>query len=120
MSVQLDAAVLAGVLFAIGIYLVLDRGFLRVLFGFITLSNAANVLIFGMAGDPSGRSAPVITPGAPPPVDPLPQALVLTAIVIGFGILAYLTLLLYRMYVDRRATELGKLDADITGRGDGT
>lgn len=119
MTVTFDAALLAGVLFAVGLYLVLDRGFLRVLFGFITLSNAANVLIFGMAGDPGGRSAPVLDGQGGPPVDPLPQALVLTAIVIGFGILAYLTLLLYRIYVDRRTADLGRLDADITGKGGG-
>jgi hypothetical protein len=44
---------------------------------------------------------PVIREGVAGAVDPLPQALVLTAIVIGFGVLAYITLLFYRMYADR-------------------
>jgi multicomponent Na+:H+ antiporter subunit C len=109
---QLDAALLGALLFGAGIYLVLSKRFLCTLFGFITLSNAANVLILAMSGDPSGGSPPVVE-GRPGSVDPLPQALILTAIVIGFGVLAYLTLLFYRMHADRRVTHMEEaLDMD--------
>jgi multisubunit Na+/H+ antiporter MnhC subunit len=104
MTNQLDAALLGALLFGVGVYLVLSKRFICVLFGFITLSNAANVLILAMSGDPSAGTPPVIEAGRAGPVDPLPQALILTAIVIGFGVLAYLTVLFYRMYADRGVT----------------
>lgn len=110
MTNQLDTAVLVAVLTAGAVYLCLSRRFLRVLLGFLLLSNAANLVVLSVSGDPTGRQAATIDAGAPlpPAVDPLPQALILTAIVIGFSVAAYLTVLLYRIYVDdRSATMLG-------------
>jgi multicomponent Na+:H+ antiporter subunit C len=100
-SSQLDTALLVALLFGAGVYLVLSRRFLCVLIGFVLLSNAANLIILSSSGDPSVGMPPVIREGVAGAVDPLPQALVLTAIVIGFGVLAYITLLFYRMYADR-------------------
>ena len=103
-------SLLAGVLVAAGVYLMLARNVLRFLFGLVLLSNAANLTIFT-----SGR----LTPAAPPLVpaglagpsesvaNALPQALVLTAIVIGFGLIAFVLVLLYRGY-----RELGTLDGE--------
>jgi multicomponent Na+:H+ antiporter subunit C len=107
---QIDTALLVGVLFAVAVYLLLQRSFVRILFGVILLSNAANLLVLMMSGEPGGRQAPVmVTPG--PHVDPLPQALILTAIVIGFGVTAYFLVLLYRLFLDQKTTNSHELFA---------
>ncbi len=102
---QLESALLIGVLFGCGVWLLLQPGFVRVIFGFIVLSNTANLFLLVSSGDPSGRNAPVI--GAEPGlmVDPLPQALILTAIVIGFSVTAYLLVLFYRIFLDHKTTD---------------
>ncbi|OFZ19121.1 MAG: hypothetical protein A2X94_10250 [Bdellovibrionales bacterium GWB1_55_8] len=96
-------AVTAGILFAIGFYLVLQEHLLKLIFGISILSNAANLVIFA-----TGR----MTRGTPPIIpetkgglstsfaNPLPEALILTAIVISFGLLAFLVALAYRSYRD--------------------
>ena len=108
----LDTAVLVGLLFACAIHLILQSSFTKILFGFVVLSNAANLLILSMSGDPSGKMAPLMTAVAGPRVDPLPQALILTAIVIGFGVTAYLVMLLYRLFLDHSTTNAGTLYKD--------
>lgn len=105
---QTDTALLAGLLFAVAIYLILQRSFVRILFGFIVLANAANLFVLMMGGDPTGKSAPVVSEGGTA-VDPLPQALILTAIVIGFGVTSYLVVLLYRLFLDHHTTNAGQL-----------
>jgi multicomponent Na+:H+ antiporter subunit C len=114
MTNQLDAAVLVGALAGCGMYLCLSRRFLRVLFGFLMLSNAANLVLLAVSGDPSGRRSGTVAPdgSSAGSVDPLPQALILTAIVIGFAVAAYLTVLLYRLYVDRGSATLEGLFSD--------
>lgn len=104
-----ETALLVGVLFGAGTWLVLQRSFVRILFGFIVLSNAANLLVLSMSGSPDDRSAPVVLDPARPMVDPLPQALILTAIVIGFAVTAYLVLLLYRLFLDQKTTDAAEL-----------
>jgi multicomponent Na+:H+ antiporter subunit C len=104
-------ALLAGLLTATGVYLLLQRSLLRMVFGVILLSNAANLVV--LAAGRTLRAAPPIVPeGMMAPVDPLanplPQALVLTAIVIGFGLAAFAFALLYRTYA-----AFGTLDADV-------
>ena len=90
-----------GLLFAAAIYLMLARNVLRFLFGMILLSNGANLLIF-TAGRLTFGAPPLIAKGAllPPPdvANALPQALVLTAIVIGFGLFAFALMLVFRAY----------------------
>lgn len=109
---QIDTAILVGLLFACSIYLVLHTSFVKILFGFVVLSNAANLLILGMSGSPVGRHAPIVHDPTRPMVDPLPQALILTAIVIGFGMTSYLVLLLYRMFLDHKTTNAAEMYAD--------
>jgi multicomponent Na+:H+ antiporter subunit C len=110
MNHQLEAALLVAVLFGAGIYLCLARRFLNVLFGFLLISNGANLVLLAVSGDPTGRRAPVVNVGGQAPVvDPLPQALILTAIVIGMAVAAYLILLLYRLYVDRGSGSMATL-----------
>jgi multicomponent Na+:H+ antiporter subunit C len=103
-------AIVIGFLFAISIYLMLRRSLVRVVIGVIILSNAVNLLIFTL-GRLSRGTPPLIPAGEYVPIDPisnpLPQALILTAIVIGFGLLAYALVLTYRAY-----RELGTIDLD--------
>lgn len=109
---QVETALLIGVLFTCATYLMLQSSFVKILFGFIILSNAANLVVLSMSGDPTGKAAPIAGADAGPMVDPLPQALILTAIVIGFGVTAYLVLLLYRLFLDQKTTNAAELYAD--------
>lgn len=110
---QGDTALLTGFLFAVALWLLLQRSFVKVLFGFVVLSNAANLFVLMTSGEPSGRAAPLVGEGARL-VDPLPQALILTAIVIGFGVTAYLVMLLYRLFLDAGTTQADELFREET------
>jgi multicomponent Na+:H+ antiporter subunit C len=103
-------AIMVGALVTASVYLMLARNVLRFLFGLVLLSNAANLLIFA-AGGLTPEAPPLIAPGALAPpesvANALPQALVLTAIVIGFGLFAFALVLVYRGYQN-----LGTLDSD--------
>lgn len=103
------SAILVGVLFAQSTYLVLQRSFVRILFGIILLANAANLAVLTMSGDPTGRGAPIAAGETAITADPLPQALILTAIVIGFGVAAYFIALLYRTFLDWKTTDVAIL-----------
>jgi multicomponent Na+:H+ antiporter subunit C len=103
-------AIMVGTLVTASVYLMLARNVLRFIFGLVLLSNAANLLIFA-AGGLTPQSPPLIASGADAPAEgvanALPQALVLTAIVIGFGLFAFALTLVYRAYQN-----LGTLDSD--------
>lgn len=94
-------AILIGCLYAAAIYMMLRRSMVKLLIGLILLSNAANLLIFTVAGLERGVP-PLIEEGATTltgvTADPLAQALILTAIVIAFGVLAFAVVLLHRAY----------------------
>ncbi|MCG8595254.1 MAG: Na+/H+ antiporter subunit C [Kiloniellales bacterium] len=94
-------AVLVGILVATSVYLMLARNVLKFLIGLVLLSNAANLTIF-TAGRLVRAAPPLIPEGLDGPAgvvaNALPQALVLTAIVIGFGLLAFALVLVYRGY----------------------
>ncbi|MGY1827454.1 MULTISPECIES: Na(+)/H(+) antiporter subunit C [unclassified Blastococcus] len=110
-------------LYAAGVYLLMDRSLTRVLLGFLLLGNATNLLLLS-AGGPTGL-APIVGFAEPEEMsDPLPQALVLTAIVITFGIASFLLALIYRSWrlvrqevvgideEDRRVAARSGTDAD--------
>lgn len=84
------AALTAGGLAGIGMWLLLDRNLIRVVLGVAILGNAINLGVLA-SGRFSGSEAAFVTPTTVPvdPANPLPQALVLTAIVIGFGLFAF-------------------------------
>ncbi len=90
-------ALTIGVLFGTGTFLLLRRNALKVIIGLSLISHGANVLLVTSGGS-GGNYPPIIGPTATAYVDPLPQALVLTAIVISFGVTAFLVVLLYRLY----------------------
>lgn len=94
-------AVAIGALYATGLYMMLRRSIVKLIIGLALLGHAANLLIFSASGLQRGRP-PLVPEGAPSPAapmaDPLPQALVLTAIVIGFGVLAFSVALIHRTH----------------------
>ncbi len=94
-------ALVVGALFASGVYLMMRRSIVKLAIGLVLLSQSANLLFFTAAGLTRG-SPPLVPEGeTAPPVpfaDPLPQALILTAIVIGFGVLAFTLVLVKRVY----------------------
>lgn len=94
-------AVLIGVLFAGGIYSLLRRSIVKLVIGIILIGQAANLLVFTSGGLLAGRPAIVPADGTVPPSpygDPLPQAMVLTAIVIGFGLATFALALVHRAH----------------------
>ena len=90
-------ALAIGALYAAGTYLLLRRSAIRVVFGLALLGYASNLLVF-TAGRLSREGPPIVPEGAATAAatsaDPLPQALVLTAIVIGFATTALLLVIL--------------------------
>jgi len=92
---ELTLAIAIGVLAAAGIYRLLSGSRLDALIGILILSQAANLIVFASGGLHHG-GAPLLGQDQPATADPLPQALVLTAIVIGLGILSFLLVLLHR------------------------
>ena len=102
-------AILIGVFFTVSIYLLLSRAVIRMLLGIAILGNAVNLLIF-TAGRLTREIPPIVPKGQSQLSDsfanPLPQALILTAIVIGFALFTFLLVLGYRAYQE--------LDADDT------
>jgi multicomponent Na+:H+ antiporter subunit C len=94
--VTLTLALVVGVLYATGTYLLLQRTLTRIVIGLSLMGHGANVLLLAAAGGPGAPPLIGDSPPAQPFTDPLPQALALTAIVITFGVIAFLLALAYR------------------------
>lgn len=93
-------ALVIGVLVACGIYLMLRRNLLRFIYGIMMLSNAVNLLIL-TGGRLTKGDAPIVPEGAQTVsgvANALPQALILTAIVISFGLTAFALALILKSY----------------------
>jgi multicomponent Na+:H+ antiporter subunit C len=101
--VTLVLALTVAVLYGAGAYLLLQRNLSRIVIGLGVLGHGANLMLL-MAGR-SGK-APIVVDGGGPYADPLPQALALTAIVITFGVSAYLLALVYRSWLLTRSDEV--------------
>ncbi len=101
-------SITVGVLFMVGTYLILTKSILRVIVGLILLSHGAHLLILTMAGLQRG-APPLLSLEATTFTDPLPQALVLTAIVISFGVTSFLLVLAYRTYKEHKTDDLDQL-----------
>ena len=101
MTANLTLALLIGLLYAVGTYLLLQRTLVRVVLGLGLLAHGANLLLLQSGGPPG--AAPFATAAGGGVVnegtaDPLPQAMVLTAIVITFGVSTFLLALSYRSW----------------------
>jgi len=98
---EYGVAALIGVFFTGAVWLLLSRSLVRMLLGLALLGNAVNLLIL-VAGRLVRVTPPIVPPGALTPVagsaNPLPQALILTAIVIGFAMFSFLLVLAWRTY----------------------
>ena len=108
-------AIVIGSLYAAGLYMMLRRNIVKLIIGLALLSHAANLLIF-TAGPVNGLirgRPPIVESGAtalvPPFADPIPQALILTAIVISFAVLAFALVLLHRTYQLARTDDLDQM-----------
>lgn len=105
-------AVVTGALYAAGLYMMLRRSIVKSLIGLALLGHAANLLLFSAAGLTRARP-PLVPVGAvqaeQPVADPLPQALVLTAIVISFGVLAFATALIHRTHQSTGTDDLDQM-----------
>ena len=110
-------AIVSGVLVAGGIYLLLSQHLVRMLFGLVMLSNAVNLMIFTVGGL-AHRKPPLIEAGRAAlrsaAANALPQALILTAIVIGFALLVFIFILFFRAY-----EKLGTVDTDTMTEAEG-
>ncbi len=97
MTMPLVLVAVMVVMYTAGVYLLLDRSLTRILLGFLLVGNATNLLIFMMSGE--FGSAPIVGGDDDSTMsDPLPQAFILTAIVITFGVSAFLLALIYRSW----------------------
>lgn len=104
-------AILVGVLYTAAVYMLLRRSILKFIIGIIFFSNATNLLVFLAAGLVPGQPAFVESGSSSTGhlADPLPQALVLTAVVIGFGIVVYLLAVKYRLFHETQTDDLDQL-----------
>ena len=107
-------AVLVGCLYAGGLYMMMRRSIVKLIIGLALLSHAANLLIFLMGQLTRGRPA-IVPPGTSqalePMADPVPQALILTAIVIGFAIQAFAVVLIRRVHQVVKTDDLDELQS---------
>ena len=110
---ELLLAVVAGVLYAAGLYLMLRRRLAQLIIGLSLLSNGSNILILSAAGVTRAKP-PLITEGFPLEefADPVPQSLILTAIVIGFGVLAFSLVLAHRVHQSAGSDDIDAIGPD--------
>lgn len=101
-------AVVIGILFMSATYLMLSKSILRIIIGTGLLSHGAHLLILTMGGLKRG-SVPLLGEHAEYYVDPLPQALILTAIVISFGVTSFFLVLAYRTYQELGTDNMDQL-----------
>jgi multicomponent Na+:H+ antiporter subunit C len=106
---EILVALLVGFMFGASVYLMLSRNWIRYLFGFVVIGNAVNLLLFAVGRVELGRPA-LVPDGLLAPEGPvansLPQALILTAIVIGFGLLAFALVLASRAWAELETVDV--------------
>lgn len=107
-------AFIIGVLYAAGLYMMMRRSIVKLIAGLALLGYASNLLIFTV-GRLTHAAPPIIAPDAKtliePFADPVPQALILTAIVIGFGLQAFALVLIRRAYETVQTDDLDGMKA---------
>jgi multicomponent Na+:H+ antiporter subunit C len=112
---ELLLAIVAGVLYATGLYLMLRRRLAQLIIGLALLSNGSNILILSAAG--VTRAKPPLVADAAMAVgqfaDPVPQSLILTAIVIGFGVLAFSLVMAHRVHQSTGSDDIDLIGPDM-------
>ncbi|MMZ59378.1 Na(+)/H(+) antiporter subunit C [compost metagenome] len=94
---EIIMSVAVGLLFMVGVYLILSKSLLRIILGTSLLSHGVHLLLMTMARLKT-VAAPLLGEHASNYVDPVPQALILTSIVISFGVTSYFFVLAYKAY----------------------
>ncbi len=106
-------AIMTGILYASGTYMILRRSIVKLIIGIILLGNGVNLLIF-LLGRITKGEPPIISPElkhfADIYADPIPQALILTSIVISFGLQAFAIILVKRTYKALHTDDLDMLN----------
>lgn len=105
---EIIISILAGVLFTVGIYNMLQKQLLRIAIGTGLISHAAHLFILTM-GELKRGAPPVLTEGITEYTDPLPQALILTSIVISFGVTSVVLVLAYRTITENNTDNMEQL-----------
>jgi len=113
---ELVLAIVAGSLYACGLYLMLRRRLAQLIVGLSLLANGTNILIFAAAGVTRGQP-PIVGDDAAAAAafaDSVPQSLILTSIVIGFGVLAFALVLAHRVHESAGSDDIDaiRLDGD--------
>ncbi|MEC5422181.1 Na(+)/H(+) antiporter subunit C [Virgibacillus sp. C22-A2] len=105
---EIVTSILAGVLFATGVYNLLQKQVLRIVIGTGLITHGAHIFILTMGKLKTGQP-PVLTDGITEYTDPLPQALILTSIVISFGVTSLLLVLAYRTAQENNTDNMEQL-----------
>lgn len=114
---ELLLAIVTGVLYAAGVYMMLRRSLVKFIIGLMLIGNGANLLIF-LLGRLAKGQPPII--GADEKIlegiyaDPIPQALILTAIVIGFGLQSFSIVLIKKVYEVLQTEDMNSLTSTDT------
>lgn len=101
-------SVVIGVLFTTSTYLILSKNMTRVIIGTAVISHGVHLLLLTMGGLKLG-APPLLGQEASLYTDPLPQALILTAIVINFGVTAFILVLAYKVYGVHKTDDLDQM-----------
>lgn len=105
---EIIMSVVIGILFMTATYLILSKSLLRIIIGTGLLSHGTHLLVLTMGGVKNG-AAPLLGEYAKSYNDPLPQALILTAIVIAFGVTSFFLVLAYRAYQELGTDNMDRL-----------
>lgn len=108
MSPNIVFVVTIAALFTVGTYLVLERSLTRILLGIVLLGNGTNLLIL-VAGGAAGAPPLIGVQSDRPMSDPLPQALILTAIVISFSFFCFLLVLTWRAFQELQTDDTDEM-----------
>lgn len=100
--------IVAGVLVTVATYLLLSKNIIQVILGTAVFTHAVHLLLMTMGGF-KGDSVPIIGDGETGFADPIPQALILTSIVISFAVTAFFLVLAYQMYQKTGIEDLDRL-----------
>jgi len=104
---ELETLILIFLLVSVSAYLLMQSQLIDIIYGFALLSNGINLMILFTSDNPDGKAAPIILgPAQTSFADPLPQALILTAIVIGFGLTAVMIVLAFRVFGQCGSTQI--------------
>lgn len=107
-----------GILYTAALYMMMRRSLVKLVIGLVLLSHASHLLIFTVGRLTPGRPPLIPTGGGLGPddaiADPLPQALILTAIVIGFGVQAFALVLIKRVYLTLGTEDLDSMKSTDT------